>query len=99
LVVDLGYESATPPELLFHGTGVSLVEAIRRDGLLKMSRHQVHLSADRETATQVGQRKGKPVILGIRAGDMANDGHTFHRSDNGVWLVEHVPVDYISFPD
>src|SRR6185369_5988147 len=43
--VELGYASATPPDLLYHGTPEKFVEAIRREGLSKMQRHHVHLSA------------------------------------------------------
>jgi putative RNA 2'-phosphotransferase len=39
------------------------------------------------------------VVLAVRAGDMARDGHTFHLSDNGVWLVDHVPAGYLTFPE
>ena len=27
------------------------------------------------------------------------DGHLFFRSENDVWLTEHVPVNYIEFPN
>lgn len=97
--VALGYVVAVPPEVLFHGTVARVLPAIRDSGLLKMKRHHVHLSADRVTASQVGSRRGKPVILTVRAGDMARAGHTFHRSDNGVWLTERVPPEFIHFRD
>ncbi len=29
------------------------------------------------------------------AGAMQRDGYTFYRSDNGVWLVDHVPPTYV----
>jgi RNA:NAD 2'-phosphotransferase (TPT1/KptA family) len=40
------------------------------------------------TATAVGQRHVPPVVLPIRAGEMARQGHTFYLSANGVWLVD-----------
>jgi RNA:NAD 2'-phosphotransferase (TPT1/KptA family) len=30
---------------------------------------------------------------------MNKNGHLFFRSENGVWLTEHVPVEYIQFPE
>jgi RNA:NAD 2'-phosphotransferase (TPT1/KptA family) len=30
---------------------------------------------------------------------MNKDGHLFFRSANGVRLTDHVPLDYITFPD
>lgn len=96
--VELGYEPAMPPELLFHGSVDANVAAIRADGLRRMSRHHVHLSPDETTARSVGGRRGRPVILRVAAGRMHRDGHAFYRSANGVWLTEHVPPEYIEFP-
>ena len=93
--VDLDLEPAAPPELLYHGTVEKFLASIRAQGLLKGERHHVHLSADLETAQRVGGRRGKPVVLTVRAGEMAAAGHVFYRSENGVWLVEHVPAEYL----
>jgi putative RNA 2'-phosphotransferase len=96
--VELGYAPATPPDLLYHGTPEKFVAAIRREGLLKMERHHVHLSVDKATTLQVGARRGRPVLLTIRAGDMHRAGHVFYRSANNVWLVDDVPPKFILFP-
>jgi putative RNA 2'-phosphotransferase len=93
--VELGYEPKQPPSILFHGTAESSLPSIFKTGLEKQSRHHVHLSADTETATKVGQRYGKPVLLQIAALEMFNDGHQFYLSDNNVWLTNHVPLKYI----
>lgn len=93
--VDLQLDEATPPERLYHGTVAKCVAAIRAEGLKKMNRHDVHLSKDVETATKVGARRGKPVILVIESGRMAADGYKFRRSANGVWLTDHVPPHYV----
>lgn len=96
--VELGYEPVEPPETLYHGTAPQFLDEIRRGGLKRMRRHHVHLSPDRVTAAAVGQRRGKPVILEVRAGDMARAGHLFYISDNGVWLTDDVPPAYLTFP-
>lgn len=96
--VDLQYEPQIPPELLYHGTPERFVESIRATGLNKGQRHHVHLSADVATATKVGERRGPPVVLKVRAGEMHRAGHIFFLSTNGVWLVEHVPTQFIDFP-
>lgn len=93
--VDLQLEPAEPPAELFHGTPNRNLSAVLRDGLFKMARHHVHLSPDTQTATRVGSRRGSPVILAIDAAKMRADGHIFYCSANGVWLVEHVPPQYL----
>jgi putative RNA 2'-phosphotransferase len=93
--VDLELEPAEPPAVLYHGTGAGSVDAILSGGLLRMGRHHVHLSAERETAVRVGQRHGKPVVFSVDTGRMVADGYTFFVSANGVWLVESVPVQYL----
>ena len=64
-----------------------------------MKRHHVHLSEDIETATKVGARRGMPVILTISTLDMHHEGHEFFISENGVWLTNNVPPDFIDFQD
>ena len=63
--VDLKLSSKIPPEVLYHGTGEKSAGAILSQGLKKMDRHHVHLSADKETALKVGQRHGRPVIFEV----------------------------------
>ena len=97
--VDLGLAPATPPPYLYHGTVAAHLGAIRAEGLRPMNRHDVHLSPDRETATRVGARRGRPVVLSVDTGAMHRDGHVFHVSANGVWLTKAVPPEYLRFPE
>ncbi|ATW49435.1 RNA 2'-phosphotransferase [Streptomyces peucetius] len=97
--VDLGLPPAQPPEYLYHGTVASSLDAIRAEGLRPMARHDVHLSPDRETATRVGARRGRPVVLSVHAGAMHRAGLVFRVSANGVWLTASVPREFIRFPD
>lgn len=97
VTVDLQYAPQTPPEVLYHGTATRFLPDIRKDGLRRMGRHDVHLSAETRLTLQVGGRHGKPVLLMIRAGDMHRAGHVFRCSANGVWLVNHVPAKFIEF--
>lgn len=93
--IELGYEAATPPEILYHGTPRQFVEAILQEGLKKMKRHHVHLHADTATSTAVGSRRGKPVLLTVKALAMHNAGHQFFVTPNDVWLTDHVPAEFI----
>jgi putative RNA 2'-phosphotransferase len=95
--VDLGLQPRTPPEVLYHGTATRSVDSIRESGLHSASRAHVHLSAEEETARNVGQRHGRPVVLTIAAGRMHRDGRAFYLSENDVWLTDAVPAEYIGF--
>ncbi|QDU75653.1 RNA 2'-phosphotransferase [Bremerella volcania] len=98
-LVDLQYEAATPPNLLFRGTATRFLHSIFEKGLIKGNRHHVHLSIDRETMIAVGSRHGKPVVLEVNAKQMVNDGSQFYVTGNHVWLTDHVPPQYLrEFP-
>ncbi len=99
VAVDLQLTPTEAPDTLFHGTATRFLPAIRAGGLIPGARQHVHLSADAATASQVGGRHGKAVVLTVRAGDMQRDGRVFVRSANGVWLTDAVPPPYLVFPD
>lgn len=96
--VELQLEPATPPEILYHGTVARFLDSIRRSGLIRGARQHVHLSADERTAVIVGKRRGEPVVLEVAAARMNAAGASFYLSQNGVWLTDHVPPEYLRFP-
>lgn len=99
VAVELGLDPVTPPAILYHGTAERSLPSILDQGLVKGKRHHVHLSGDTETAQKVGARRsGSTVILTVRSGEMAAAGHAFYRSDNGVWLTDRVPPEFLSTP-
>ena len=89
--VDLKLSPKEPPTMLYHGTASRFLDSIKQEGLKPGQRHHVHLSSDIETATTVG----KPVILGVAAGAMHQQGFEFFLSSNGVWLTAHVPANFL----
>lgn len=92
--VDLNLAAETPPEFLFHGTKSDYLPAIFVEGLKPGSRQHVHLSPDMETAQKVAaRRRGNSVILRVLTKEMTD--HVFYRSENGVWLTDHVPPDFL----
>lgn len=93
--VDLDLQVLSPPCTLFHGTAQRFLESIMASGLLPSGRQHVHLSAEYETAIAVGQRHGRPVVLEVHSQKMHQDGFPFYHSENGVWLTEHVPANYL----
>lgn len=96
--VQLEHPVGSPPALLYHGTVARFLPSIREKGLLRGQRHHVHLAATVEAASAVGARRGEPVILAVQAQAMAQAGHAFYLSPNGVWLTDTVPPTYLVFP-
>lgn len=94
--INLALISQQPPEFLYHGTAQSNIESILEKGIEKRSRQHVHLSQDKETATKVGMRHGKPIILTVNTEKMFNEGIEFYLSENKVWLTDFVAAKYIS---
>ncbi len=99
LKLDLGYSPVEPPEFLYHGTATRFLDGIKKTGLEKRNRHQVHLSLELGTAKSVGQRHGKAIILTVRSKEMHEAGFKFYVSANDVWLTDAVPTTYIDFPE
>jgi putative RNA 2'-phosphotransferase len=95
--VDLEMKAKEPPVLLYHGTVQKYVASIQQEGLKKGNRQHVHLSVDVRTAENVGSRRGKPIVLEVEAQRMHSSGYEFFLSENGVWLTDHVPVEFIIF--
>ncbi|MFY0673132.1 MAG: RNA 2'-phosphotransferase [Bacteroidia bacterium] len=94
--VNVKLKPTVPPEFLYHGTAEQNLESIMQNGIKKRNRLHVHLSADIETAKNVGTRHGKPVIFKIAALTMHHDGKPFYISENGVWLTDFIEPKYIS---
>lgn len=95
--VDVELEETVPPQYLYHGTATKYMDSIWKTGLVPKSRLYVHLSADTETATKVGERHGKPIVFRIRSKCMYLQGYKFYKSQNGVWLTKKVPAEFIEW--
>lgn len=68
--VNLAHVETEPPELLYHGTATRFLDSILEKGLAPGTRHNVHLSDNVTSATSVGSRHGKPVVLVVEAKNM-----------------------------
>lgn len=97
--IEMDYKVAIPPEILYHGTSIGFLNAILKEGLKPMRRQKVHISADYETAVNVGNRKqkhGDTIILQVHAGEFVRDGGLFYLAENEVWLADEIPAKYLS---
>ena len=97
--VELGLPPQEPPAILYHGTATRFLDSIFAQGLKPQGRQQVHLSADQVTAHRVGQRHGKAAILTVDAHRMHTMGIKFYLAENGVWLTDQVPAEFLVYPD
>lgn len=95
--VDMSFKEESPPIILYHGTARKNIESIKRQGLTKQNRQYVHLSKDFHTARTVGSRHGTSVVYNVKAYEMSKQGYKFFLSENGIWLTEWVPTNYLSF--
>ena len=94
--IQLEFQKIVPPDILYHGTAQHLLASIQEKGIEKRQRHHVHLSIDIKTASNVGKRHGKLIILAIDTKKMHQDGYQFYLSDNNVHLVDEVPAKYLA---
>ena len=95
--VAISFAEKTPPQFLYHGTASRFLDEIKKQGLIAGERHYVHLSADEATARKVGARHGSPVILTVKALEMAKRGIPFWQAENGVWLTSTVAVEFLEW--
>lgn len=93
--VDLGLSAQEPPAVLYHGTATRFIDSILREGLKPQARQHVHLYADEATARCVGLRHGKATTLKVDALRMHVRGFKFYLADNGVWLTDQVPPEFL----
>lgn len=93
--VDVELKKVTPPDVLWHGTGKKYESSIDKQGLIPKSRLYVHLSKDRETASEVGKRHGELILYCVKSREMSQDNFDFYFSENGVWLADEVPPKYL----
>lgn len=96
--VDVELKRDKPPACLYHGTTLESYSGIIMAGYIsKMSRLYVHMQSNISKAEQSARRwKNQiPIVLEIAADEMVQDGWKFYLSENGVWLVDQVPLKYI----
>lgn len=84
-----------PPAILYHATDAELVERILREGLVANVRSHVHLTTDITYARSAAVARGRPALLCVDAEAAAAAAVTFYQASKIVWLVEHVPSQFV----
>jgi putative RNA 2'-phosphotransferase len=100
VAVELDHPAEVPPALLFHGSVAKNLDAIRAEGLCAQSRQFVHLTSSRDEAIVIGRRRGTPFVIEVRALALHEmRGTSFlHVTGSTIWLVEHIPSEYLVVP-
>lgn len=89
-------EAIMPPGILYHGTARRFLDNIMKQGLLSQKRQYVHLSEDIEIAKNVGKRHDNtPIILRINSASAYSDGILFFYGNEGIWLSNDIPPQYL----
>jgi len=88
--VNMNFVPQCPPDFLYHGTSSRFIDKIMKDGLQRMTRNYVHLSADIDTARAVGTRHGGNLVI-ITIDTKQYKKIDWYISENGVWLVKYLP--------
>jgi putative RNA 2'-phosphotransferase len=91
--LEASWELYSGPDLIWHGTNVSALPGIAKEGLLPMERTHVHLAE--ETDSKVGKRARVDVLLAVSREALKAQGLLVFRSQNGVLLVRQVPRNCI----
>lgn len=92
---DTVHAPQTPPEYLYYPTSTRFLGAIHTVGLRSSSRRFMHLFDDLETATSLAPALAERVIVTVLATVMFERGFKFWLNNNGVWLTEWVPAEYL----
>ena len=93
--IDLGLEAFDPPESLYFATVPAQAGTVSTEGLHPVDRQFVHLSLDREIATDVARnRTDSPVLFRITAKEASDAGITFY-DRSPVILTNAVPAEYL----
>ncbi|QST02772.1 RNA 2'-phosphotransferase (plasmid) [Pontibacillus sp. ALD_SL1] len=95
----VSYSLEEPPVILLHGTHEGAISSIRKEGLHPMGRQYVHLSEDLHFASMAGKRRGKLVLLEVEALKAFQEGISFYRAGEGVWLSASIPPSFMKFKE
>lgn len=98
-VAEVTYTPEVPPEILYHGTVAVALAGILEQGLQAQQRQYVHMSTTVERATTVGSRRGEVILLRVQALAAHQAGIAFYHPEDEHYLAEHIPPEFIVFPE
>lgn len=94
------YPTVTPPDILYHGTNIHVVDRIQDKGLLSLGRQYVHMTTNYDNALHVAARQSSEIIiLTIHAHIAHEAGIIFHQAEEEHYLARKIPPEFIVFPE
>ena len=72
------------------------IQGILTEGLKKMNREYVHLSANPNDALKIGFRHGKSILIELRTEQLIAHKYKFYNTENDIWLTDDIPSKYLA---
>jgi len=96
LKLRLRFQEDNEASTLYHGTKVSNLNSILREGIKPMARHMVHLTSTQEEAINVAARRGREVVVfEVDADALRRMGIRVYRASKSIYVVRRVPPSAI----
>lgn len=96
LGIKVKYQEDREVKTLYHGTSISNLSAILKEGIKPMGRAMVHMTASIQDAIEVALRKSeKIVILEIDADKLRQEGFKVYKASDKVYVTSYVPPSTI----
>lgn len=93
--VRIEYKISYPPKL-YHGTSISKLNNILKQGLRPMKRLYVHTTTSKSDALLNARRHGTPVVLEINVECLRRNNIPVYKAGKTVYLVPYVPPECIT---
>ena len=90
------YQEVQPPEHLYVPVPKAQVPQVKAQGLRPLGRQYVHLSEEKSEAEEIARRHDDgSLVVTVRAQEAAQRGVPFYRPTNGLYLVGHLPSQFM----
>lgn len=98
--IDTPGTPVTPPEWLYYAIAPASVDRFRADGLQPEERQFVHLSATRQDALGIAQRRGTEALaITILARRASEAGVQFFQAATAIYLTRAIPPQFLLLPN
>lgn len=98
--IDTPGTPVVPPEWLYYGVPPASLDQLRAEGLHPQERQFVHLSATRQDALAIAQRRDSDALVITILGRQASGaGVPFFQASSGIYLTRAIPPQFLLLPN